>query len=252
MQLTQIISRIIRDISNSTSSFQSKASAFFCKSLLRTPSEISPSISLLFSFPNTAESLQNRRVLRRTSQKVGYIITRDEKEFWKWPYSQIWYQSSAITHEVLRRKPSFVWMFNNKENILISLKTVKNKKKGGKKEKERKKKKREVELKQSLFKSLFHNKSQRSLRDCGPHISVCHVFHEKFRSEDLWSSWLFFAHWLLFLLPCFTQHLSSMIIPLGLGKPVGFYFPSLCLTEFWLRNLSQKNFWRVTWEILGL
>ena len=54
-------------------------------------------------------------------------------------------------------------MFNNKENILISLKTVKNKKKGGKKEKERKKKKREVELKQSLFKSLFHKRSETSL-----------------------------------------------------------------------------------------
>lgn len=49
-------------------------------------------------------------------------------------------------------------------------------------------KKEEAELKQSLFKILFHNKPQWSLWDCGPHISVSYVFHEKFRTEDSWSS----------------------------------------------------------------
>lgn len=99
-------------------------------------------------------------------------------------------------------------------------------------------KKEEAELKQSLFKILFHNKSQWSLWDCGPHISVSYVLHETFRSEDSWSSWVFLAHWLLFLLLCFCPAPQQLDHPFVTWKT--WIFSSLCPIEFWLKNLSPK------------
>lgn len=47
-QLKKRLARNVLDINNSTGSFHSKASVFFCKSTARTPSQILSSISLLF------------------------------------------------------------------------------------------------------------------------------------------------------------------------------------------------------------